>query len=1298
MSIEIYPATVRQCLVTQNRKMQEIIDGINRLRRTIGAYTGENDLQGAAYLAHKSYMVHGHIAFLNRYAEALAAMIAANQRHIAAIDAHLSAHSWFHTGQIENEIATWTAQIRSIDFLISILPPGVSHSPLQNSRNNLVQLCNSRMQKLEQVQNYINATNGIYESAESKKAEANRLLVRLRLTERCATTGSVTMPTMLKVDIAILIDRLFPANMRDMFPGLSGMSGSELTAFLEALFLAGVPIFCMFGFDPVNLSTGNFIYSKEDITIPGRYPLEFKRFYNSICGTEGVLGANWTHNYNIRLYKGKKDNAETIHVMYGDGHMESYEHVGSNDYKSPSGSDNRLDKSFSGWRLSTSTRETYRFDDSGLLKEISEANHAATKFEYTDNLLTKAESPCGSLIFEYDDKKHIIKVSDHTGREVKLEYQENRLIKAKQPTGSEYIYEYDSKGKLSKITNPLGITAISNEYDKAGRMIRQSFADSGECLLSYDDKITTATEQNGNIIKYERDEKYRTIRTIYSDSDEQFEYNNQSKRTKHIDRNGTVRKFEYDKSGNLSKATDPLGHETTFEYSRHSKPTKIVTPAGGVISNEYDDYGNITEIVNPLGYAVKLTNDRMGVVTQIALPDGSKSNIGYDDRGNVLSVADNDGNETRYEYDALNRATATIDPNGNITKFEYNARGDITKVTNADGKTQEYEYNANGKMTKLTDFGGGVIKQEYNAVGKPSKLTDQSGNETTLEYDLMWNVTGVTDPCGNTVRYEYDQNKRIARTIDQEGNATNYEHDPNGNVTAVVDAIGARTEITYDALDVPIAITEPDGAVTKLEYDALGNVTKVIDPAGGEMHRVYDLAGQLTSATDQLGNITKYTYTSLGQIETIIDALNGVTRHSYYPGGKLKSVTRPGGEIESYVYDKNGNAIEITDASGGVTKVSYDSLDRINTITNALGHTKQFRYDALGNIVGITDENGSKTDYKYSPTGELIEVVDAMGHSTKYSYDKSGRMTKMEQYRVIDETYADLKQIEMQITAWERNKRGEVIRKSTPLGGESHYRYDALGNLISIIDEDKLETLYEYNLASKLTKVSYADGKSVQLGYNALRQLTELKDWLGTTSIELDPLGRALKVTDHAGKEVGYTWDALNRRESITYPDSSAVNYSYDVSGRIKSVISATGTTKYNYSVSDRLLERIMPNNIVTQQKTDPLGRLEHLIHKKDGEVLDSFKYSYDPVGNITQIEKHRNGVEADSGVFSYGYDNLGRLIEATNANGNKQYHYDNLGNRVMSVFDGIETRHSYNARNQLIKTTEPDEIKEYGL
>jgi len=451
--------------------------------------------------------------------------------------------------------------------------------------------------------------------------------------------------------------------------------------------------------------------------------------------------------------------------------------------------------------------------------------------------------------------------------------------------------------------------------------------------------------------------------------------------------------------------------------------------------------------------------------------------------------------------------------------------------------------------------------------------------------------------------------------------------------------------------------------------------------------------------------------------------------YTYYPGGKLKSVSLPFGETETYEYDKNGNIKTVTDALGNKTALTYDSLDRVVQTTNPLGHSKHFVYDAAGNITHITDENGNTTQYKYSPLGDVAEVIDATGHSTKYSYDAMKRLTELTQYNALGEP---------QITTYERNKKGEVVAVTSPLATTCHsdaqrchsgldpesctvrYTYDKVGRVTSKVDEDSLETLYSYNLANQLSTISYADGKTVAFEYNALRQLTQMRDWLGTTTIELDQLGRATKVTDHSGNEVGYAWNALGQREKLIYPDGKEVRYEYTPSGKLSTVIAydfspviasereAIHTTSYTYDPLGRISQRILPDNTTTKYEFNQLGALTSLTHSNAGNILDQFNYSHDPAGNITHIEKHRTGIDTDNGVFKYAYDPLNRLIEATNgAGGSKQYSYDPLGNRTSVIAttpsviasdakQSTITNHVYNARNQLVKTTEGDTETNY--
>jgi len=767
-------------------------------------------------------------------------------------------------------------------------------------------------------------------------------------------------------------------------------------------------------------------------------------------------------------------------------------------------------------------------------------------------------------------------------------------------------------------------------------------------------------------------------------------FNNKNQVTSKTDKNGNRTTFEYDSLGNITKMVDPLKYETSFIYDEYDL-IGIHRNHQQLASFEYDERGNLLASSDAIGRISKMEYNAKAQPCKLIAPDGSEINLAYDTRGNITAITDALGNATRYEYNALNQVTRITQPEGNLICFSYNAAGDIERVTNAAGDVRRYSYNQGGKVTEITDWDGSTVKYAYNNVGKVETITDQLGGVTSYTYDKVWNVTKVTNALGAETHYAYDKLNRVVKVTDTDGNCASYRYDPNGNVISATSPQGAEVSIIYDALNRPKKLKESDNATTSIAYDSMGNVTQVTDAMDNVTQYEYDLANQLVKVTDPLGNQTGIAYTALGMKEQITNPKGDTCTYTYYPGGALKSVCLPCGETEIYEYDKNGNVKTVTDALGNVTAIEYDSLNQVVKTINALGHSKHFKYDVMGNITHVTDENGNITQYKYSIMGDVIEIIDPSGNSTEYSYDAIQRLTEVRQYSNPG------KLGEPQCIINEYQKTGEAIPMVNPLGDIVRHTYDKAGNLTAKLDEDGLETLYSYNTANQLTKIAYADGKTVELSYNPLRQLTEMRDWLGTTTITLDALGRATKVTDHNGEEVGYTYNVVGQREKLTYPDGAEVRYEYTASGNLSKVIAGADITSYSYDLAGRVSERILPDNTATRYEFNPIGALTSLTHSNGNDILDQFRYTYDPAGNITQIDKHRTGIGADNGVFKFAYDPLGRLTEAINGAGNaKQYMYDTFGNRVKSVQGGIDTHHEYNARNQLIKTTEGSNITDY--
>ncbi|EJX50858.1 RHS repeat protein [Enterococcus faecium R499] len=102
------------------------------------------------------------------------------------------------------------------------------------------------------------------------------------------------------------------------------------------------------------------------------------------------------------------------------------------------------------------------------------------------------------------------------------------------------------------------------------------------------------------------------------------------------------------------------------------------------------------------------------------------------------------------------------------------------------------------------------------------------------------------------------------------------------------------------------------------------------------------------------------------------------------------------------------------------------------------------------------------------------------------------------------------------------------------------------------------------------------------------------------------------------------------------------------------------------------------------------LGQLSELSHFKQDQILDKYMYGYDVLGNKTSIEKMRTALDVDHGAYTYAYDQLNRLTEVMkDGTPLRNYSYDNFGNRLSMVENGVETHYTYNSINQLISSTD---------
>lgn len=349
-----------------------------------------------------------------------------------------------------------------------------------------------------------------------------------------------------------------------------------------------------FSKDPVNLSTGNFIYDRTDLEIGGRESFAFRRFYNAINAHRGVLGKDWNHNYEVHL---EFTDGEAV-LLREDGKEERF-FWEKDHYLSLFASEGALEKEENGYTYRTRAQKTYRFDKEGKCLETESLTGSRITFAYEEEApfrLVKVQKETGEFFaFFYDTEGMLERVEDHTGRGVAYKYQGELLKEATLPDGNAFRYGYTPQGKLEQVENPRGIMTVENFFDEEHRTTLQKFPDGTQMSYTYDEEKKTVelTERNGSRVVYVHDDKYRDIKHIHSNGEERFAYNQNNQKTLYVDRLGNKTQYAYDPAGNLVRVIDALGNKTEIRYGEKNQPTGIKINGREKLCGEYDAQGSL---------------------------------------------------------------------------------------------------------------------------------------------------------------------------------------------------------------------------------------------------------------------------------------------------------------------------------------------------------------------------------------------------------------------------------------------------------------------------------------------------------------------------------------------------------------------------------------------------------------------------------------------------------------------------------------------------------------------------------
>ena len=1003
--------------------------------------------------------------------------------------------------------------------------------------------------------------------------------------------------------------------------------------------------------DPVNTATGNYVYSKVDLKLPGPgMNFVFERNYNAQDATNGPLGFGWNHTYNAQLIV---DASSNVTIRWGDSKADTYTLNASGGFSPQIGFaifDTLTAIQGGGYKLLKKDQTVYNFDSSNRLASIVDKNGNTVALNYTGSNLTAITDTAGRVIaFTYDGSNRITAIADPISRTIQFGYDASgNLVSATDANGKITIFTYDANHQVLTVVDPRGNTVVTNTYDANKVVASQKDAKLGQTTYVYDEtnKKTTVTQPLGRVTV----DHYDNLRRLVQQDDAYghstlYAYDSVGNRALVTNKNGFTTTYAYDAVGNVIGKTTQFGASTSITYDPiTSNPLIRTDELGKTTTFQYDGNGNLNRTTDALGGISTATYSAKGLLLTITDPLLNQTISAYDSQGNLTTVTDALGKATIYTYDAAGRRLTKKDALNRVVTFAYDANDNLLSVTDSDSLSVTCTYDGNNNKLTTTDKRGKTTFYTYDMKDLLATITDPLGGVTTNAYDALDQKLSITDARGGVTQYAYNLVGNLGTVTDALGKVTQYTYDLNGNRIQTTNPLGNVTNFFYDALDRLVQTIDPIGNLTATEYDAAGRKTKVTDANGKATSFTYDAIGHLTKATDANGGVVTYTYDAAGNRTAMTDPNNHTTTYAYDALNRLVQTTDPSSGVYQNGYDAVGNLISRKDPKGNTITYAYDVDNRRTGITYPSGTPVTFSYDANGNRSGMTDGLGAST-YQYDDLNRMISSTDAYGKTITYGYDANSNRTAM--------TYPGNKTVTYSYDA------GNRLKTVTDwLAHTTTYGYDAAGNLLNTLNPNGTTAAYAYDTAGRLTGLANAKADASVISNYSLTL-----DGVGnhTQSAQNEPL-----LPNIATQNTTYAYDSDNR---LTAAGATACTYdangnltargadanSYDFENRLTQAVVAGASSQYQYDGTGNRKSAITAAG-TKRFILDTNGSLSRVLADTDGSGNINSYYIYGR-GLISRI--------ASSGAaLYYHYDVRGSTIALSDASGNQtdQYAYDPFG------------------------------------
>lgn|GEM_PF-1764355 len=544
------------------------------------------------------------------------------------------------------------------------------------------------------------------------------------------------------------------------------------------------------------------------------------------------------------------------------------------------------------------------------------------------------------------------------------------------------------------------------------------------------------------------------------------------------------------------------------------------------------------------------------------------------------------------------------------------------------------------------------------------------GLETTLDYHDDY--TKATDYKGNYVKYYFDQEGLPLYDIDDKCRTVTYNYKRNPATQAIqllaqsniFDNNPTITEeynhiINGYFLDNLDNWTTSGSGTTSIAQDSTNPFFEMI---GGNVLNIWAIPGeqvqiaQSTTMTGLVGDdltlslwMKEIQHVTMGEFGAAISVI--AKRNDVEVGSLEIPIKNLNGENDQWnLYAGELKAEETYDSVTITIKVFYDSryhIDGLLLRKTPLG--AMFTYNEDGNLT-TSIINKASTNYDYTKGEGIInnllkQLYNPDSSLVNLQYDEHGNTTKARAaYEVYqDNTFDNNNNLTKSVVSYTKKQINEIV-------------------------EEKFETETTFSSSgsfpvNQTNELGFITAMNFEETYGRLMNITDPNQTSSNyTYNDFDNLLTLVTSKDSSSASAVYTYDSRQRIETITTPNSVVYKFFYDSQNKLLNVkigrTSATATNQlFAYEYENQNQPSLPQTGIINKTTLGSAG--------------DSYQFIYNDENQLTSIEFKEASQGTYTPVFSYTYDEAGRLIR----------YDDNRTNRYLV--------YTYNAMNQIVGVTD---------